>query len=292
MNNKLLNWINNPNQDNAISLADWYYEIGQTASALNYYLRATEFLDNLKTYYSLCRISMCLNIQGNRLTHSKSTLLQAISLFPERPEAYHLLSKVCEWKKEWIESYSYANIGLKCNGILPIEGIDWIGVEGLLFQKAVSGWWIGKQEEALSIFLDLENSNLNESYKNSLKRNLDLYNLIEVAEKIDVVIQGPYLEITNKVIERFLSLPFVNNVILSHWEGELDYIGFSKRVIDIKSKIPNSVGTNNINLQLVSSLNGLKQVSTKWSAKFRSDQLPHTTSLYSMWDFFIKNKND
>jgi hypothetical protein len=174
MSKELINWINNPTQHTAKELADWYFNKGQTASALSYYLRVTEFNEDL-TYYSLCKAAICLNKQGNRLSYSKDLLLHAISINSKGIEAYHLLSKVYEWKREWIESYTYANIGLELNDNKIIKGLEWIGKGGFLFQKAVSGWWINRIDESLKLFLDLEkNYDLPIEYKKSIKENIKL----------------------------------------------------------------------------------------------------------------------
>lgn len=173
MNKELTNWIERGEQDDAIALADWYFIKGHTASALNFYIRAAEFGDNLQTYYALCRIAMCLNKQGNRLFYSKNALMHAIQLYPQRPEAYHLLSKVFEWTKEWQDSYTWASIGLNYCDVECIKGIEWIGKGGLLFQKAVAGWWMNRIDESLTIFLDLDkNWDLPIEHKKSCKENI------------------------------------------------------------------------------------------------------------------------
>ena len=173
MNNELTNWINRGTADDAITLADWYYIKGHTASALNFYMKGAELGNSEQTYYSLCRIAMCLNLQGNRTFYSKTALMHAINHSPKRPEAYHLLSKVYEWTNEWQDSYTWANIGLQCDNIQPISGIEWLGKDGLKFQKGVAAWWMNRIDESLDIMLDLDRmSDLPLLHKQSIKGNI------------------------------------------------------------------------------------------------------------------------
>lgn len=110
----------------------------------------------------------------------------------------------------------------------------------------------------------------------------------ENLEKIDIVVQGPYTDFTSYVCESYLELPFVNNVIVSCWED--DKVSYkNRRVKVVKNKYPESPGTDNKNLQIVSSLNGLKESKTKFSIKVRSDQRFTYDSMMKMYDFFLQN---
>ena len=173
MNKELINWITKGRQEDAIALGDWYYINGHTASALNWYLRGAEFEDNEKTYYCLCRIGMCLSSQGNRTFYAKTAYMHAINLYPNRGEAYHLLSKTFEWTKEWQESYVWADLGINTGATEGMSGLEWLGIDGLRFQKAVAGWWLNRIDESLEIMLNLErNSVLPLEHQNAIKRNI------------------------------------------------------------------------------------------------------------------------
>ena len=79
-------------------------------------------------------------------------------------------------------------------------------------------------------------------------------------EKLDVVLQGQYTEFTEEIIENYSKLPFVNNIILSCWNEDNVHSkrNFSSGIILVSNQKPITFGDDNINLQIVSSLNGLK----------------------------------
>lgn len=107
-------------------------------------------------------------------------------------------------------------------------------------------------------------------------------------EKIDIVIQGPYTDFTDFVAESYLKIPFVNRVIISCWNA--DKLPIEKRRIKfVRSDYPDSPGTDNKNMQIVSSLNGLKKCETDYAVKVRSDQRFTYDSMMKMYDFFFEH---
>lgn len=106
--------------------------------------------------------------------------------------------------------------------------------------------------------------------------------------KVDIVIQGEYTDYTDEIIELYLTLPFVNNIIVSCWEDNQENTCYEK-VIFIRNKYPESPGTDNRNLQILSSLNGLKECQSKFAIKTRSDQKFTYESMIKMYDFFMQN---
>lgn len=160
----LKNFIQEPvNFDNNFNLGLYYEDIGQTASALSYYLRAAERTEIFDLRYEcLLRASICFTKQGSRNFTVKGLLQNAISTLPERPEAYYLLSQFYEKENKdgsWNDSYTISCIGesiSKNKFFRPlITNIGYPGAFGILFQKAVSGWWCGVCEESRTIFKDL-----------------------------------------------------------------------------------------------------------------------------------------
>ena len=106
--------------------------------------------------------------------------------------------------------------------------------------------------------------------------------------KLDIVIQGNYTDYTDEIIDQYISLPFVNNVIVSCWQDNKKSIS-SNKVIFIRNIYPDSPGTDNRNLQIVSSLNGLKNCQSEFAVKTRSDQKFTYDSMMKMYDFFMQN---
>ena len=77
-------------------------------------------------------------------------------------------------------------------------------------------------------------------------------------DKLDIVLQGKFNDEVLNITNYYLELPFVNKIIISCWEDDIAEIN-NDRVIIIQNKKPKQVGSGNNNLQIISSLNGLKK---------------------------------
>jgi hypothetical protein len=111
-------------------------------------------------------------------------------------------------------------------------------------------------------------------------------------ELMDIVVQGAYDDFTSTIVESYLKLPFVNNIVISCWRGNVvaKSIFDNSQVSVVFNKYPFQNGTDNRNLQIVSSLGGVKKITTKHSAKMRSDQLYSYDSMIQMYEFYMANK--
>lgn len=165
------------NPQKNFDVAEEYNALNQTASAIAFYQRTAEYSanDNIElTYIALIKMALCFDKQGER-KHTVITLLQhAISLFPERPEGYFFLSNIYEKSGEWHNCYIFASIGILHDVFdvsFPIEG--YYGSYCLIFEKAVSAYWIGRKEESIKIFELLETMDLRPEYKKAVKLNLE-----------------------------------------------------------------------------------------------------------------------
>jgi hypothetical protein len=138
----------------------------QTASAVSFYLRTAEYgYDTHQdiVYLSLLRLAKCFNDQNDRLATVSNALLQAIAYQPDRAEGYFLLSEFHERQKNWQECYTFAIIGLS------LDEEDY----RLLFEKAVSGWWIGRAVESQQLFNSLlTRTDLPPHYRKAIELNL------------------------------------------------------------------------------------------------------------------------
>lgn len=155
-----------------------YEHLGQTAAAVSFYIRAAEKTLNRKIQYiALVRAALCFEKQGNRDLTVKTLFQRAISTLPTRPEAYFLLGKFYEFRKEYHECYMLTSIGLTFSDITPktLDEIpEYPGKYGLLFEKAVSGWWVGLNEESREIIFDLHsNYQMNDLFTISVNNNLN-----------------------------------------------------------------------------------------------------------------------
>ena len=107
---------------------------------------------------------------------------------------------------------------------------------------------------------------------------------------IDIVLQGPLNDNVILITEYYLELDFVNNIILSCWEDDIVPEIKNDRIIIVQNPKPLQVGSGNKNLQIVSSLNGLKKCTTEFVIKIRNDQRYTHESMYKMYRFYEEYK--
>ena len=165
---------------NNFNLGMYYESHGQTASAVSFFLRAAEFSpDKLVSYESLLHIAFCLEKQGCRVFTTKGILLRAISLLPDRPEAYYFLSRLYERNKDWQEAYTVAELCLNFTNfsVDPLVSVkEYHGKYCLIFEKAVAAWWIGLFDESVHLFRKLNNEYiLDDIHKRAVQNNLNSF---------------------------------------------------------------------------------------------------------------------
>lgn len=160
-------------------IGEEYYEIGQTAAALSFFLRAAEYSNNKGMQYdALIMVGQCLTKQNRRYNSEMGVYLQAINVDHERPEAYYCLSLLYERKKEWLECYTNAKLSFKyaynnkLNNVYPRD-------YGSLFQMGISAWWIGQIDLSKSLFESLLNKDIPENYRECVNNNLNYINNIK-----------------------------------------------------------------------------------------------------------------
>jgi hypothetical protein len=179
----LKNFIMMPNDpEHNFALALYYDEIGQTASAVSYYLRTAERTTNdLLKYECLIKSATCFEKQGTRKFTVKGLLQQSVALQPKRPEGYYYLSLFYETQYnnegKWFDAYTFASIGLDVANFDDTSGLrtdlQFPGKYALLFQKAHVAWWCGLCEESKNIFMDLHtNYEMNDMFAQLVYNNL------------------------------------------------------------------------------------------------------------------------
>ena len=167
LNNALNNYLSDPkNPLYNFTLGKVYEDEGHTAAAASFYIRTGEFAsemkdDRLLAYEALLRLGLCFEHQGSRVFTTKGILLRAISLMPERPEAYYLLARLYENSKDWQEGYTIAVLGEKlCEPTEKlITNVEYPGKYSLTFERAVIAWSIGLWDESISLFRELKKNN-------------------------------------------------------------------------------------------------------------------------------------
>ena len=274
-----------------------YEKIDQWASAIGYYYSCVDKTTEKKLQYEcLLRIAKCFGAQGERMTHEKNTLLMAIDLLPNRVEAYHALAQFYGTQAMHKQGMAYAKMGLQLGNfqIVNKEDIDplytdvgYKGIYQLKFEYAVSLWHVGRFNECREAFRNLlEDPTVCDEYRDMIEYNISQ---CLVHGKLDIVLQGPYSDYALDTAYQYLDLNFVNEVIISCWEDDIVPEINHDRIRVVKSPIPDSSGTGNRNLQIVSSLAGVKQTSATYVVKMRNDQRYTQESMIAMNDFFNAN---
>jgi hypothetical protein len=164
-----------------LEIAKEYERIGQTASAVSFYLRAAEYGygKGAIPYAALLRASICFEDQKDRNITVSNVILQAIAYMPERPEGYFLMSRFHERSANWQECYTWAELGLSiAHEFEPLQvDVEYVNEHSLTFEKAVSAWWIGRRDESINLFNYLLKQDIPNDYRKAITSNLEKINV-------------------------------------------------------------------------------------------------------------------
>ena len=180
--NKLLKQYIDNSSDPIINfkIGRWYETLGHVSPAISFYLRCADRADDINLRYdALIRMFICYDKSQGRDYTSETTLKQAVSLCPNRIEAYYFLCQFYEYRGNYIESFTNASIAISLlsqqKKIMP--NIEYPGNYAFYFLKAHSAWHIGKPDDARKIYrYVLENmvDQLSGDYKKLLQQNLSV----------------------------------------------------------------------------------------------------------------------
>jgi len=167
LKSKLIDFIKDPhNLQINLDLGFLYEQENQLASAISHYLRGAEYgLDSahkdkrLLITESLLRAAICMDKLGSRNHSTKGLILHAISHLPSLPQSYLQMSKVYEITNEWNECNAMCSTGIEFiesyqSLIYDTKTKDEV-LNELLYQKAISNYYIGKTYKARIDLLSL-----------------------------------------------------------------------------------------------------------------------------------------
>jgi hypothetical protein len=163
---------------NNFRLAVAYEAIGQKASAMTLYLRASELTEDKDLQYeSLLRNFLMLEQQGSRTHSALGQLYHAISVRPNRPEGFYLLSRYYERAENWQECYTMSTIGLTMvsGNYAPLyTNVEYSGEHLFKLLLGISGWWSGRCDDSRTLFRDiLDNYEVEDWVATICRDNLD-----------------------------------------------------------------------------------------------------------------------
>lgn len=249
------------------NLALEYKKIGQTASAISFFIRSADRTNNLElSYECLLHCAECFIAQDRRDNTVRGLYKHAISILPKRPEAYFLLARFEEKKSQFDNTYMLSSMALEVCDFESkplIHQLGYPGKYGLIFEKAVSSYWWGKGEESRKLFLDLYYNYwniLDQSHKDAVQANIKNLN-IEVGS-IPVI-----------------GVPIVNGV---HW---------LKRLIDsVDYPVENFfIVNNNGRGQIDKELDEICNSKHPFIKKFHVSHLPSNLGCGGSWNLIIKS---
>ena len=137
-------------------LAKEYDRLEQGAMAVSLYLKAADISkDPFLQYKCLIGIGKSYWRQGNRKFTVEGAFQDAAALIPERPEAHYFLSKLYEEYSQWKMSYLHAKLGKMFTAVNEID-VGYPGRKSMLYQEALSKWYITGTQEAKHLFFDLK----------------------------------------------------------------------------------------------------------------------------------------
>lgn len=186
-------YINDPeNCENNYKLALQYEKYNQLASALSFFLRAADRTeDNNLKYICLIKLGIIFQKSGNRNMSAKYMFQAAISILPNNPQAYIYLARLHRMVGEYNDCYTVCNIALNIydnainypdywmngeyNRLKYYSNLEYHSLWCLIYEKAISSYWINLTKESRILFKELLDEHWNymdEAHKISVEDNL------------------------------------------------------------------------------------------------------------------------
>lgn len=162
LENLLQVYINDPeNVEINFTIANYYFGIRQTASAVSFFLRTAERTEDKTLQYTcLLAAAKCFEIQGTRNFTVISLIKNAISVYPKRPEGYYLLADYYLMNGDFYDAYLISSIAEDVveNDLSPLDfDLNYPGHYGIIFKKAESAFNCGLRDESRKLFFKLKN---------------------------------------------------------------------------------------------------------------------------------------
>lgn len=155
--------LDNQNPFKLYKLALEYDRLEQGAGAATFYMRAAEwndgetFEEKFVQYKSLILMSMVYHREQNRDQTVRGLLQHAITVMPERPEAYYVYSKWLADRHEWRDALMISKQGLSCTDFDKIDSdVDYPGKYGLDFVYAISNWKTSGSDSSKNLLFDFK----------------------------------------------------------------------------------------------------------------------------------------
>jgi len=138
-------------------LAKEYDRLEQGAAAATFYLRAADYeYENKELQYkALIQLGKIYHRAKGRWQSAKCILENAISVLPNRPEAYYFLAKWHQERDEWRPSLMYTNIGLSLSDGEDLD-IEYPGMDSIRYLNALAVWKDNGLDDGKNLLFDLK----------------------------------------------------------------------------------------------------------------------------------------
>lgn len=300
---QIYRYIDNPLDAGTNFDTGLYYEaLGQTAAALSFFLRCAELTDDRTLEYeALLKTYRCVAEQTRRPVWEKEQLMIAMTHYPERPEAYFLLSQWHSAREEWTEANYYATSAQKvCDFNLPplASDVGYVGHWGLKFQEAFVCWYRGMREHSYKLWKELheDKSIQNEEYNQIILNNCTNFNLIQTKHDPIIYTKDQIKKVNNKFkfpgfafIENNYSQCFQDLFVLKCFSGKKNgtylEIGGGKPYDGNNTALLEKLGWDGVSIDLH------QPYVDEWNGSLRSNKIIRTDATQINYKEFLKEHN-
>ncbi len=147
------------------ALAREYDSLKQGAAAFGWYLRAADFCEG-ETWEEKKLQYNCMVLGGQIFERSEArgqTVIglykMAMTILPDRPEAYYFAAKHSKEISNWRDSLMYSKIGLGLELVEHSEELNYPGQVGLEYIYAMSKWKTDGRDDSKNLLFNLKHKN-------------------------------------------------------------------------------------------------------------------------------------
>ena len=132
------------------NLAVNYYQIKHYGEAVSFFLRAAEHSEGDLRYNAMLHVAFCYRELGGRNHTLNSTYKSLIAQYPDRPESYYHLAKLCQKENANVDGYMWSNLALNHieNRNTKFEYLELANAAEPLFLKCHFAWLMDKAKES------------------------------------------------------------------------------------------------------------------------------------------------
>lgn len=155
-------------------LANSYRDVGEYQKAIETFEKRISMGGwDEEIFYSQYQIGYCYELLNN-VNEAKIAYLKAWECRPTRAEPLYKISTLCRNNKEYEQAYLFAKKGLEIPYSKDVIFVNKPTYEyGLLFEKSIAAYWVGKYEEAIDDCIKLDKiNNLPEDVKEVNRKNI------------------------------------------------------------------------------------------------------------------------